>query len=46
MLGLIIEVNFQKVLIFEIRFHELLLAVEVHINKHSKPNNMNNYETK
>ncbi len=35
----IIKVNFQKVLIFEIRVHELLLAIEVRINKHSKFNN-------
>ncbi len=38
----IIEVNFQKVCIFEIRVRELLLAIEVRINKHSKVNNAKN----
>ncbi len=30
--------------ISEIRVHELLLALKVHINKHSEPNNMRNNE--
>ncbi len=38
----IIKAYFQKVQIFEIRVHELLSAIEVHINKHSKRNNMKN----
>ncbi len=38
----IIKVNFKKLLIFEIRFHELFLAIELRINKHSESNNVKN----
>ncbi len=38
----VIKVTFQNVRIFEIRVHELLLAIEVRINKHSKSNNVIN----